>query len=240
MSWRPDAEPGRGGARGALALIFLSAWAVAGAPAAATPAAVAQATTAPAAGAPAPTGAHAGSDVTARVNGNPLLRRDFDVLVQVQCRQRGPGQRRHEDLEAVRGAALDALIDSELLYQRAAQAKIAVTDAEVRAEAAKLRGLLGSPDEAAAFLREAGMSDQDLEDQVRRTLVVKRFVDRDVAPGLEVTEAQARTWYDAHPDEVSRPESVRISQIVVRVAPGADAATRTDRRRKVEEILKEL
>src|SRR5262250_1798606 len=99
MSWRPDAEPGRGGARGALALIFLSAWAAGGAPtAAATPA-----TTAPAAGAPAPKPAHAaGSDVIARVNGSPVLRRDFDLLVQVQFRQRGPGQRRHEDLDAVR------------------------------------------------------------------------------------------------------------------------------------------
>jgi peptidyl-prolyl cis-trans isomerase C len=84
------------------------------------------------------------------------------------------------------------------------------------------------------------MSDRELEDQVRRSLVVKRFVDRDVAPGLQVTEAQARAWYDAHPDEVARPESVRISQIVVHVASGADAATRADRRRKVEEILKEL
>jgi peptidyl-prolyl cis-trans isomerase C len=230
MSWQPDADPARGGARAALALALLAALAAGSTPAAAA-----------ATNAPAPRPARgAGSDVVARVNGSPILRRDFDVMVQVQFRQRGPGQRRHEDLDAVRKAALETLIDGELLYQRASQAKITVGDADVRAEAARMRGLLGTPEEAAAFLKESGMSDRDFEEQVRRSLIVKRFVDRDVAPGLQVTEAQARAWYDAHPDAVSRPESVHVSQIVVQVASGADATTRATARRKIEEILKEL
>lgn len=257
MRWQPDAEPGRGAAIGvpALAIVIALAW---------CPSLLGAATTAapPAAAAPAPPGSTApagsaapapkppatapksartvGSDVIARVNGSPILRRDFDLMVQVQFRQRGAGQRRHEDLQAVRDAALDNLIDGELLYQKAAQAKITVSDAEVREAVAKLRAQLGTPEEASAFLKESGMSDRDLEEQVRRSLTVKRYVDRDVAPPVEVTEAQARAWYDAHPDSMTRPESVRISQIVVQVSPQANAATRAAARQKIEEILKEL
>jgi len=227
MRWQPDTEPGRGAAIGALALVFLAA-------AAWTPPAIGAATTAPK-----PARA-AGTDVIARVNGSPILRRDFDLMVQVQFRQRGPGQRRHEDLQAVRDAALDTLIDGELLYQRAAQAKMTVGDAEVREAAARLKTQLGTPEEAAAFLKESAMSDRDLEQQVRRSLMVKRYVDRDVAPALEVTEAQARAWYDTHPEAMTRPESVRVSQIVVQVPPQAAAAPRAAARQKIEEILKEL
>jgi peptidyl-prolyl cis-trans isomerase C len=245
MSWQPDAEPGRGAAIGALALLFLAAAAstppVIEAAAADARAAAASSAAAPPATLTAPKPARtAGTDVIARVNGSPILRRDFDVMVQVQFRQRGPGQRRHEDLQAVRDAALDTLIDGELLHQKAAQAKITVGDAEVREAAARLRTQLGTPEEAAAFLKESGMSDRDLEQQVRRSLMVKRYVDRDVAPALEVTEAQARSWYDAHPEAVTRPVSVRISQIVVQVPPQTDAATRAAARRKIEDILKEL
>jgi len=245
MGWQPDAEPGRAAAIGVLTLLFLAAAAstpsVIGAVAADARPGAGSSAAAPAAASPAPkTARAAGTDVIARVNGSPILRRDFDVLVQVRFRQRGPGQRRHEDLEAVRGAALDTLIDGELLYQKAAQAKITVGDAEVREEAARLRTELGTPEEAAEFLKESGMSDRELEAQVRRSLTVKRYVDRDVAPGIEVTEAQARAWYDAHPEAMTRPESVRISQVVVQVSPQADAATRAAARRKIEEILKEL
>ena len=249
MSWQPDAEAGRGAAIGAMALVILVAMA-------STPSALGAATTT----APAPTAAGsttaapratatatapkpvraAGTDVIARVNGSPILRRDFDLMVQVQFRQRGPGQRRHEDLQAVRDAALDTLIDGELLYQKAAQAKITVGDAEVREAAARLKTQLGTPEEATAFLKESGMSDRDLDEQVRRSLMVKRYVDRDVAPEIEVTDAQARAWYDAHPEAMTRPESVRISQIVVQVPPQAAAAARAAARQKIEEILKEL
>jgi len=235
MRWQPDAELVRRAASGAmtLAILLVAAASIPTAIDAASPPAP------PATSAPQATRA-AGSDVIARVNGSPILRRDFDLMVQVQFRQRGAGQRRHEDLQAVRDAALDTLIDGELLYQKASQAKIAVGDAEVREAAAHLKTQLGTPDEAAAFLKESGMSDRDLDEQVRRSLMVKRYVDRDVAPAVEVTEAQARAWYDAHPEAMTRPESVRISQIVVQVPPQAPAATRATAREKIEQILKEL
>ena len=247
MRWQPDAEAGHGAAIGAMALVILAAMAsTPSAPGAATttaPAPPPAGSTAPApkttATAPKPARA-AGTDVIARVNGGPILRRDFDLMVQVQFRQRGPGQRRHEDLQAVREAALDTLIDGELLYQKAAQAKITIGDAEVREAAARLKTQLGTPEEAADFLKESGISDRDLDGQVRRSLMVKRYVDRDVAPEIEVTDAQARAWYDAHPEAMTRPESVRISQIVVHVPPQAAAVPRAAARQKIEEILKEL
>jgi peptidyl-prolyl cis-trans isomerase C len=247
MRWQPDAEAGRGAAFGAMALVILAAMAstssVLGAATTTAPAPTTAGSTAaaPRATATAPKPARAaGTDVIARVNGSPILRRDFDLMVQVQFRQRGPGQRRHEDLQTVRDAALDTLIDGELLYQKAAQAKIAVGDAEVREAAARLKTQLGTPEEAAAFLKESGMSDRDLDEQVRRSLMVKRYVDRDVAPEIDVSDAQARAWYDAHPEAMTRPESVRISQIVVRVQPQAAAEARVTARQKIEEILKEL
>jgi len=174
------------------------------------------------------------------VNGRPISRRDFDLMVQVQFRQRGPGERRHEDLDAVRATALDGLIDAELIYQKAQEAKVTVADADVRAEAGRLKALLGGPDEAAQFLKDAGLDARDLDDQVRRNLAVKRFIETEVARGIEVTDAQARAWYDQHPEAVTRSESVRISQIVVPLPSTATPAQRSDARQKIEAILKEL
>ena len=195
---------------------------------------------APASAAPKAPSSSAGAGVVARVNGAPILRRDFDLAVQVEFRRRGPDARRHTDLQAVRAAVLDTLVDNELLYQKASQSKITVTDAEAQKEVQKLKQSLGTADEAAAFMKSAGLSDKDLADQVRRSLVVKRFAEKEVTGQVTVTDAQAKAWYDSHPDEVKRPEAVHISQIVVQVPPGADAATRANARQKIEAILQEL
>src|SRR5262245_43182223 len=133
MSWQPD----RGTARAVLPAVAAALWIAVSLPAPAagaeTPAPKTAPKPAPVAAAPAP-GAGGGADVVARVNGTPILRRDFELMVQVQFGQLPPDQRRHEDLSSVRDAVLDNLIDNELLYQKAAQAKVTVGDAEVRDE----------------------------------------------------------------------------------------------------------
>ena len=176
----------------------------------------------------------------AKVNGAPLLRRDFDLMVQMIFRKRGAGERSHADLQAVRQAALDIMIDNELLYQKAKEAGITVTDAEAKEEAERLRKALGGPETSSAFLKEIGASDADLVAQVRRTISIGRFVDQKVASGIEVGDKEARAWYDANPQMMTRPEAAHIRQIVVRVAPDAPPAARAAARQKVEEILKSL
>lgn len=224
--------------RAALAAVLLTA--APAAVAATTPAPGAAAAPSQPAAAPKPAAAATPSGVVARVNGTPILRRDFDVAVQVEFRRRAPDARRHEDLQAVRSAVLENLIDNELLYQKATQAKISVTDAETQKEVQKLKESLGRPEEAAAFMKSAGLTDRDLAEQVRRTLTVKRFADKEVTGAVTITDAEAKAWYDAHPDEVRRPEAVHIQQIVVHVPPGADDAARAAAREKIEAILKEL
>jgi len=176
----------------------------------------------------------------AKVNGAPLLRRDFDLTVQMIFRKRGAGERSHADLDAVRQAALDIMIDNELLYQKAKEAGVTVTDAEAKEEAARLKSALGSPETSAAFLKEIGATEADLVAQVRRTISIGRFVDQKVAGSLTVGEKEARAWYDTHPEAMARPESAHIRQIVVQVTPDASPAARAAARQKVEEILKSL
>src|SRR5262245_16104073 len=130
-----------------------------------------------AAPAPAPTPARPAGSVVARVNGQPILRRDFDMAVQLAFQQRGRGERRPEDLEAARGAVLESLIDNELLYQKAVQAKTTVPEADVRADVDRLKKSLGTPEELAAFFKSNGVTEKDLVEQVRHSLVVRRFAD---------------------------------------------------------------
>jgi len=197
----------------------------------------------PAAGlaaAPAPAPTRPAGSVVARVNGQPILRRDFDMAVQLAFRQRGRGERRHEDLQAARDAVLESLIDNELLYQKAVQAKTTVPEADVRAEVERLKKGLGTLEDVAAFLKTNGVTDKDLVEQVRHSLVVRKFVDAQLGVPKHPGDAEVRAYYDAHGDQFARPEAVHISQIVVSVPPDDPPARRTEARLKTEAIMKEL
>jgi peptidyl-prolyl cis-trans isomerase C len=178
--------------------------------------------------------------VVARVNGQPILRRDFDMAVQLAFRQRGRGERRHDDLEAARNAVLESLIDNELLYQKAVQGKTTVAEADVRAEVDRLKKSLGTPEDVAAFLKTNGVTDKDLVEQVRHSLVVRKFVDAQLGTPMQAGDAAARAYYDAHGEQFARPEAVHISQIVVGVSPDDPPARRAEARSKAEAIMKEL
>lgn len=178
------------------------------------------------------------AEVVARVNGQPVLRRDFDLAVQVQFQGRAAGVG-HGELKAVREKVLESLIDNEILYQRASARGTKVTEKDVEEESKRLQAARGSAQDFSTFLENSGISPSEFRDQVRRSLVVTRFVDEEVVGDLTIAEEDVRRYYDQNPLEMTRPESVRLSQIVVQ-APAGSPAERARARERIEAILKEL
>jgi peptidyl-prolyl cis-trans isomerase C len=175
----------------------------------------------------------------ARVNGRPIPARDFDLAVQLQfagVRGRSVGL---QELQDVRDKVLERLIDSELLYQKASEQGTALREADVEAEVKRMEKRLGGAEALDTLLRQQGMSPAEFRDQVRRTLIVGRFVDR-LLKDDQVTDEEVRRYYDQNPKEMIRPEAVRVSQIMVKVEPDAAPKVRAEARQKIEAILKEL
>ena len=185
-------------------------------------------------------GAAPAGDVVARVNGQPVLRRDFDLAVQMQFSGRRPTSVRLEELRAVRDKVLDRLIDSELLYQAASKSGAAVADGDVEAEFTRIRERFEKPETFQQMLKDNQVSEAQFREQLRRSLAVTRFVDKEVTGDLKVTDEDVKLYYDQNPGEMKRSEAVRLSEILVRVPPGASARARASARERIEAILKEL
>jgi peptidyl-prolyl cis-trans isomerase C len=185
-----------------------------------------------------PAGGAAGDAVVARVNGKPILRRDFDLAVQLRFQGRRAGVPLSE-LKAVRDKALEGLIDNELLYQEASRSRHPIAESEIDAEIVRLRAALPAPGDLDTLLQTYGTGEADFRAQVRRTLVVTRHVDWEIAGRIEVGDEEVRRYYDQNPAEMVRRERVRVSQILARVATESPVA-RAAAREKIEAILKEL
>ena len=99
----------------------------------------------------------------------------------------------------------------------------------------------------APFSRRADRTDHlvtglvdDFLEQIRRSLVVRRFVDEVLLGKIDLTDEILRRYYDQNPAEMRRREAVSIRQIVIRIVPGASQSTRAVAREKIEAILKKV
>ncbi len=195
--------------------------------------------------APAGAGARGGDkrpadDVVGRVNGQAILRRDFELAVQIHFAGRRPANVRLTELQAVREKVLDKLIDSELLHQSAVKSSVAVPEADVDAELKRMQQHVGTPGDFAKLLGENQVTEAEFREQLRRSLRVRRFVDREVVGAVAVTDEEVKRYYDQNPNEMKLPERVRVSQIMVRAPAGASSQARAEGRERIEEILKAL
>lgn len=181
-------------------------------------------------------GGPARAEVIAKVNDATITRKQVDDVVEGTLAL----ETQASDAAArarLRRAALDSLIDFELLYQASTASGAAVSDAEVEREIDRNRSRF--PDDSAfrAALLRKGMTPEDLQAETRRMIAVNRYLQRSVFREIDISAEDVGKFYHSHRAEFHRPAQVRVRHILIRVEPGATDAERRAARAKAEEIL---
>ena len=130
-----------------------------------------------------------------------------------------------EEIDRLTEAALDSLIDLELLYQEAERRKIQVRDAQIEDEIHRTRSRFADEAEFDAALQHSGMSRSQLRAETRKTLLADRLLETVVWRGIDVTPEQVRRFYDENGKEFAHPAQVRVRDLFVR-GPKSPAAAR--------------
>jgi parvulin-like peptidyl-prolyl isomerase len=166
-------------------------------------------------------------EVAAVVNGERIMLSELiGRLVELDIK---PEQR-----EDIAGNVLDGMIDNMLLTQFLASQRIAYDAksvdsqiAEVRAEYEKKGVKFGDA------LARIGLTEQKLRNSVIAESQWQTYVKR------SVTDKQLQDYFAKYREFFDGTE-VRVSHILVEVAPGADQKTRAAARAKIDRIRKEL
>ena len=184
--------------------------------------------------------ADSADEPVARVNERPISRSEFEMAVQLQFTGKHGNRVGVDELRATREAVLERLIDGELLYQQAIEQGIKVKEKDVTAEVEKIRGRFESEEAFLQTLRANATSEKAFRAQMQRSLIITRFVDREVLRGVRVSDEDVRLYYDQNPAETVRREAVPIRQILILFDANGPAQARATAREKIEAILSEL
>jgi parvulin-like peptidyl-prolyl isomerase len=137
----------------------------------------------------------------------------------------------------MRKRVLDVLIAQELLWQEAKERGMAASDEETKAAMEQMRAQLGSESAFSTTLRESGFDDEAaFAEDLKRRLSVQKLVAADIAPSIQVSDAEVHEFYQANADRFVRPEEVQARHILIKVPKDADDAARASARERIDAI----
>ncbi|HVN32082.1 MAG TPA: peptidyl-prolyl cis-trans isomerase [Thermoanaerobaculaceae bacterium] len=143
------------------------------------------------------------------------------------------------DAAKVTRAAVNGLIADVLLAQEASEAGILVTEKLVNQGLESVKAQLGGRAAFLDTLKKIGATADDVVQAATRRQLAKLYVTDKVAPTVNVREADAKAYYEAHNEDFRHFAQLKISGIFVNAPPGisekADAeakarATEAERR----------
>lgn len=161
------------------------------------------------------------AEVAFKVNGREVSAAQLQLAKRSLLARMGmqPGM---VDDAALTKAAVDQLLAMQLLVEAAAEAKVAVDQAEVKEAIAKEKEKMGGEEAFAQALQGAGMSEADLMKIQEQSLLIQKFIAQEITPKATVSSSEVEAYYKSHPEEFKHEEQIKLQMILTRPATNDD------------------
>jgi len=176
---------------------------------------------------PVPAGAVVIDGIAAVVNGEVITLLELEKGGRLALEERlrtAPAAEQERLRREVLSAVLNQMILVRIQSQRARQAGVQVSAAEIDAAILNIREDNRMSEEVLArLLQEREMTQaeyrSDIEDQIR----LSKLVQREIRAKVTATDEEISTWFNEHRQDWYRPEKIRIRHLLIPLPAGASA-----------------
>lgn len=159
------------------------------------------------------------NNVAATVNGRAITYAELDKQYQVMQFSSPPDKSNDDQVTLQRLEVLRALIDNEIMLQRAEREGLLAVDADVEAKLAELRAPY-TEEEFQKQLNDRKMTLEDLRAQLRRDLSVQKILNKETSSKVTITDKEIADFYAANQASFNRAEpQLHLAQILVTPTP---------------------
>src|SRR5215813_1711627 len=136
------------------------------------------------------------ADVVATVNGHAIMRKDLDKGYQAQLGD-SPQQQQlsQEQADSLRLNVLRALIDQEIVEQRAEKMNLTATNEEVEAKFAEMKAPY-TEEQFQERLKASNQTVDDLKHALRQNLSINKLLNKEINSKITVTDADVTNYYN--------------------------------------------
>ena len=164
-------------------------------------------------------------DVIIKVNNQAITKAQFDKAYQKasknsQLAQMGidiPEDENNLMYLMVKDRVINELIVKELVRQEMEKRNITVSNDETKKERQKMIDKIGSKEKFNDILNPDGISNSQFEEDLAQEIKMKKLVN--IIHPVNVTDAQAKAFYDKNVSKFKYPDKVRASHILIAANP---------------------
>ena len=184
-----------------------------------------------------PYGGSVVEDIIARVNDQIITKSDYDRAMDEldqEGRQHGESMQQMSD---ARRDLLRNLIDQQLWLSKGKEMGITgETDLIKRLDDIRKQYHLDSIEALQQEAEKQGVSFEDFKANIRNQIVTQDVMRQEVGAHINMTPGEVERYYEAHKQEYTQPESVRLSEILVSTGNSDDPAKVAAAKAKAEDI----
>lgn len=186
-------------------------------------------------------GQHDLTAVVARINGVDLYEWELSLSIAMfQNNLFNKGRLvKSSEYPALREKILENIIERLLILQEAEKQGVSVKENAVDDKMWEFLKLFPSQKHYLELLEDFGLTEEQIRFFARRGLVVNKYLDQKFDAKAEVSDAEARQFYDNTPDSFTQPPVVKVRHILIRPEDGSKVA-RKKAKKKAKKILKNL
>jgi hypothetical protein len=177
-----------------------------------------------------------------RVNGAVLTDRDLAreiVVMFPYARQHNGGVPQAMEPDIRQGAA-QMMVFEELVYQEAKRRNMTVPAPRMERAIADFRKQFSSPDEYQQVLQDEFHGDRKLlRAKIERSLLIDELLKLEVTNKAVVSAAEAKAYFDKHPDRFRIPESFALQSISILPPPNATALQLKEAHKRADDALRQ-
>jgi peptidyl-prolyl cis-trans isomerase SurA len=180
-------------------------------------------------------------DVIVHVNDLIISRSDVERAEQGLAEEdRQAGASAAEIAERQKNLLRD-MIDKQLLLSRGKELGINA-DAEVirRLDEIRKSNKLATMEDLEAAARQQGVSFEDFKAGIRDSVIQQQVVRDEVGRRLQMSQSQEQAYYDAHKQDFTQPEQIKLSEILIPTAADANDAAIAQAQAKADGIEAKL
>ncbi len=169
-------------------------------------------------------GRSAGANVAATVNGRAITYEELDKQFQV-AQFGSPGEKPSDDQVLIqRLEILRAMIDNEIMLQRAEREGLMAVDSDVEARFNEMRTPY-TEEEFKKQLNDRKMTTEDLKAQLRKDLSAQKLLNKETTAKISIADKDITEFYEANKASFNRNEpQLHLAQILV--TPSSDQTIR--------------
>ncbi|MGC9311567.1 MAG: peptidylprolyl isomerase [Sediminispirochaetaceae bacterium] len=179
---------------------------------------------------------NSGTLPAATVNGEPISQDDFEKLLgflRFQYMQQGM-QIQGPQLEQLKQAVLESLIDDELMYQIALEEGYTPSEEEIENAVESTKGQFENEEAYQNALKQEGMNEEQLRETLTEKLTRDKYEQEKFIDTVSIDTGEARTFYEENPQQFTQPFQFRSSHILVQVAQDATEEEKKAAMEKIE------